>query len=336
VTPTACLSPGGNTGIVTDNGNGSFDYNPNGAFENLALGQTATDTFTYTVVDGGGASTSASVTVTINGENDGPTAAADVNAVMEDDLAVTGTVAGNDNDVDNGAVLTYTLDAPVSGLTLNSVDGSYSFDPVGQFQSLAVGQTTTVTANYTVTDEHSASASSTLTITVTGVNDAPVSADVTGGVSESGPAATTTVSASFSDVDATDMHTFSVNTTGTMGLVTDNANGTFSYDANGQFETLNVGQTAIDTFTYSVDDGNGVSSTSTVSITVTGENDGPTASADTNSATEGDMAVTGSVASNDSDIDLNAVLTYTEVGSLAGLTLTRRRQLQLRPHQRRL
>ena len=30
---------------MTDNGDGTFTYDPNGAFENLAVGETATDTF---------------------------------------------------------------------------------------------------------------------------------------------------------------------------------------------------------------------------------------------------------------------------------------------------
>ena len=31
-----------------------FDYNPNGQFENLGVGETASDTFTYTIDDGRG------------------------------------------------------------------------------------------------------------------------------------------------------------------------------------------------------------------------------------------------------------------------------------------
>ena len=59
------------------NSAGTFDYDPNGQFDNLAVGQTTTDTFTYTVDDGQGQPNStdtATVTVTINGVNDGPIA----------------------------------------------------------------------------------------------------------------------------------------------------------------------------------------------------------------------------------------------------------------------
>ena len=62
----------------------------------------------------------------------------------------------------------------MAGLTLNA-DGSYSFDAGNAaYQHLAQGATHDVVANYTVTDEHGATATATLTITLTGTNDAPV------------------------------------------------------------------------------------------------------------------------------------------------------------------
>ena len=48
------------------------------------------------------------------------------------------------------------------------------------------GATTDVVANYTVTDEHGATATSTLTITLTGTNDKPVAvADTNSGIEDS-------------------------------------------------------------------------------------------------------------------------------------------------------
>ena len=46
----------------------------------------------------------------------------------------------------------------------------------------------------------------------------------------------------------------SFDTSGTTGIVTNNGNGTFDYDPNGQFEDLDEDQQAIDTFTYTLDD----------------------------------------------------------------------------------
>ena len=57
--------------LVTPKPDGTIDYNPNGAFDYLQNGQTATDSFTYTLQDGQGQDT-ATVTVTITGSNNGP------------------------------------------------------------------------------------------------------------------------------------------------------------------------------------------------------------------------------------------------------------------------
>ena len=58
--------------VVTVNADGSFDYDPNGAFDSLAEGQTATDSFTYTTTDGNETSDSATVTITVSGVDEEP------------------------------------------------------------------------------------------------------------------------------------------------------------------------------------------------------------------------------------------------------------------------
>jgi len=56
---------------VTNNGD-SVTYDPNGQFQSLADGETATDTFSYTISDGKGGTSTATVTVTIHGQTDLP------------------------------------------------------------------------------------------------------------------------------------------------------------------------------------------------------------------------------------------------------------------------
>ncbi len=56
--------------LLTLNADGSFDYDPNGQFESLNDGESATDSFTYRIDDGAGGSDTATVTVTIDGVND--------------------------------------------------------------------------------------------------------------------------------------------------------------------------------------------------------------------------------------------------------------------------
>ncbi len=82
------------------------------------------------------------------------------------------------------------------------------------------------------------------------------------------------VLANDTDPDTGDVLTVSgVDTSGTLGEVPWNADGSFTYDPNGQFEDLAVGETATDTFTYTVSDGHGGSDTASVTITISGVND---------------------------------------------------------------
>ena len=84
-----------------------------------------------------------------------------------------------------------------------------AYDPNGAFASLKAGATATDTFHYTVTDG-SGFSTATVTITITGQNDAPVAAGLTANVQEHGPA--TTVTASYTDPDIGDTHSFSVDT----------------------------------------------------------------------------------------------------------------------------
>lgn len=58
-------------GSLTSNGDGTFTYDPNGAFDGLGESESATTTFSYRISDGELTSSSATVTITINGVGDG-------------------------------------------------------------------------------------------------------------------------------------------------------------------------------------------------------------------------------------------------------------------------
>ena len=173
-----------------------------------------------------------------------------------EDSAITGTVAANDSDVDDGAVLTYSLDAPVAGLTLNA-DGSYSFDAGNAaYQHLAQGATQDVVANYTVTDEHGA----------TGDLDADHHADrhqrrAGGGgrrpmrASEDSTI-TGTVATNDSDVDDGAILTYSLDAP--VAGLTLNADGSYSFDAgNAAYQHLAQGATQDVVANYTVTDEHG-------------------------------------------------------------------------------
>jgi len=63
---------------------GSFTYDPNGAFDGLASGEAAVDTFGYAISDGRGGESTATVTLAVLGANDRPTAVADSYVIDED------------------------------------------------------------------------------------------------------------------------------------------------------------------------------------------------------------------------------------------------------------
>jgi large repetitive protein len=170
---------------------GSLTYDPTVALalQQLAQDATATDSFSYTISDLAGATTTGTVNVEVTGVNDAPVAGDDEGSTNEDTL-LNGTVFANDSDVDTGDAFSVssvngrsgdvgTVITLASGalLTVNA-NGSYSYDPNGKFESLAVGQEDTYSFNYVIADSHGATSDiATVALTITGVNDAPVAMD---------------------------------------------------------------------------------------------------------------------------------------------------------------
>jgi len=313
----------GTSGSVTVGADGdSVDYETGTAFDNVAKGATATDTFTYVVDDGNGGSDTGSVTIVVTGVNDAPVVAAALTAgYSEDDASASIDLLSGASDVDDGAVLNVTGYAVTSGdaTGLTLAGNSLSVDP-SAYDALAFGESEVIEISYTVEDEFSGAVAQTLTLTITGANDAPVAAAVTGNVLEDGPVVM--VTADFVDVDANDTHTFSVDTTGTLGSVTDNGDGTFDYDPNGAFEGLLDGETATDTFDYTVTDGFGATSTETVTITITGQNDGPVAAAIAGAVDENGSAITITASFTDVDLGDGATVTIDDTGTIGAVTNT--------------
>ncbi len=313
---------GSNNGIygsISVDNTGLWTYTLNNAspiVQALAEGEQHTETFTIRVMDEHGAFDDHIVNILVKGKNDAPIALADINSGFEDST-ITGSVALNDTDVDNGASLSFALNAPVAGLILNT-DGSYTFDAGNTaYQHLAEGAVQNVVANYTVTDEHGASSTSTLTITLTGTNDAPVAvADTNSGLEDS----TITGSVALNDSDVDDGTSLSFILNAPVAGLTLNLDGSYSFDA-GNVAYQHLAQGAIQNVVahYTVTDEHGASATSTLTITLTGTNDAPIAVADTNSGLE-DSIITGSVASNDSDLDDGASLSFSLNAPVAGLT----------------
>ncbi len=169
---------------VTLNTDGSFSYDPSGVLYGLAAGELITDSFTYTVSDSQGATDSATVLIKVNGENDVPIAEPDT-IWTDEDTTVNGSLFGDngsgmDRDPDasdsilvievNGA--TEIVGIPMmltSGamLTVNS-DGTYSYDPNGQFESLVYGETVSDSFSYMIADSEGSTSVTTVTFNIQG------------------------------------------------------------------------------------------------------------------------------------------------------------------------
>ena len=295
--------------------NGVVTYDPNGQFEHLAVGETAIDEFGYTASDGHGGTNSAVVTVTITGLNDAPSANDDSATTDEANAAIVDVLA-NDTDVDATDTLSVgSIDTAATVGSVTLVDGVVTYDPNGQFEHLAPGESTTDTFGYTASDGHGVMDSALVTVTITGAGAAPTANDDSATTDEAG-AITVDVLANDTDVDASDtLSVDSIDTTVTVGSVT-LADGVVTYDPNGQFEHLAVGETATDTFGYTVSDGHGGTDTASVTVTITGLNDAPDP-VDDSIETDEDTLAARSVLANDTDPDTSDTLTLTGVDAAA-------------------
>jgi VCBS repeat-containing protein len=242
----------------------------------------------------------------------------------------------------NGFSVTTVVDAAAPG----STPWTYSVNDAN-LDFLAAGQTITFSYTVTATDNNGATAADTVSFTITGTNDAPVAvADTNSGdaVSEAGvnPGSTAfpgdgtasgNVLANDTDTDnGATLNVAEVNgaaanvgiaVTGTYGSVIIGSDGTYTYTLdNSDTDTTELyqGQEVTDTFSYTVTDEHGATSTANLVITITGTNDKPTAVGDVASVDEDDTT-SGTVAANDGDVDTGADLTFALVNPApTGLT----------------
>ena len=89
------------------------------------------------------------------------------------------------------------------------------------------------------------------------------------------------------------------------------------FDPGTDFDDLAVGETEVVVVSYTIEDEHGATASSTITITVTGTNDGPVANPDTRTTSE-NSAVVVDVLANDVDVDHDAVLTVIAASGPAG------------------
>ena len=163
---TAELASTTSHGSLSFNPDGSFEYVPDANFHGI-------DSFVYHARQADTVSNDITVQINVATVNDPPVATiifGDSNENTGNPVMLTAVFDDPDND-DSHTFTTNT--AGTLGKVVNNGDGTFSYDPNGKFESLAVGATAFDTFIFTVIDSSGVSSTATAKITIHGENDAP-------------------------------------------------------------------------------------------------------------------------------------------------------------------
>ncbi len=295
---------------LTVPGEGAFSVDASGAVTFTPTnGFFGISTLTYTVNDNdGGISNAANISIEING----PPAAEDDSGNTEADTAIAIPVLVNDSDPDDDPIQVTAVAQPTNGTVTFTPEGELIYTP-------AAGFTGTDTFIYTIEDNRGGSDTATITIMVG--DPAAINAPPTAVADQSTTERDTSVSIAVmtNDYDPDDDPlTLSLATPGTTqgGTITidDGApGGGTPGDPSDEIVryTPAPGFTGTDTFTYTIDDGQGNLDTAIVTVRVTmPAAPRPTANGD-RAITQHDNAVTIDILSNDVSSDILNLVTLT-------------------------
>ncbi|MAD98701.1 MAG: hypothetical protein CMB99_15365 [Flavobacteriaceae bacterium] len=300
---TLIISPNGTPGDLTDD---VILYTPRADF-------TGVDTFKYIITDVDGDAGEATVTITVSAGSGGmatPTATDDTATFNANSTENAVNVLANDQPgldgyIDNGLTM---LNGTSSGATAQggsvTVDNKNTNDTTDDVITYtpAAGYTGTDTFQYTITDASGDASTATVNITVNAVTDVPNAVDDTKEVDQNSSNNSITILTNDSaGTDGLSSITLSATTAGGTISINDNSTPVDLTDDTVNYTpaTDYVGQ---DSFTYTLEDSNGDTSTATVVVTVlpvTPTNGTPSAVDDTASATQGGGTITIDVLDND-------------------------------------
>lgn len=264
-------------------------------------------TFTYTTKDPSGAKTTGTITITILSINDDPMATDD-DATISEDGSLSLDLAANDLDIDmdptknaeiQEALIYELLDSPLHGIA--SLQGSIlSYTP-------AKDDNRSVTLTYQVTDPSGETDTATISISITPGNDAPVANEESVNTNED-QSLDIDVSTNDTDIDQDTLINVLPNDVFSVTSVTSPSHGTVTILNSKEVRyTPTNNYNGTDSFTYTITDEGGLTSTTTVNVTIKLINDAPTAVNDTKSGNE-DTDISINVLANDTDVDMDSTL----------------------------
>lgn len=273
--------------------------------------ETATETFTIRVTDAQGELVDQTITVIIQGTNDAPELFVDstrnLSASGGDGSvsdSVTGTITGYDVDANDTLTYTFRDGEGEDGATyttdygtftiVKGEDGSYTYkyklnNDGDAVKKLTEGELYHDKAFIQVSDGHDGTAEREITVTIKGANDAPEldNVDESGVIQTANFESVTggdrewTGELSGSDHDG-DTLTYALEggktfLTGKYGTLEMKADGTYTYKLTADLTSLGAGERpeAPETFTVTVSDGHGGTTSATLNVNIMGTNDAP-------------------------------------------------------------
>ncbi|MEM3119124.1 MAG: tandem-95 repeat protein, partial [Nitrososphaerales archaeon] len=262
------------------------------------------DSFTFKANDGSLDSNVATVSITVSAVNDAPVANDDV-VETNQNTPVTISVLANDSDVDLDVLTVTSVTEPANGSAINNGDGTITYTPDTSFTGID-------SFDYTISDG-AETAVATVTVVVTPVNANPVANNDSVSTNEDTVLDNIAVLANDTDADGDTLNitSFTQPTNGTVEAGT--LANTLRYIPNANFN-------GVDTFTYTVSDGNGGTDTATVSVTVSAVNDAPVLNAIGDKTVDELSLLTFTASATDADIPANT-LTFSLVGAPAGASI---------------
>ncbi|WP_263834133.1 VCBS domain-containing protein, partial [Sulfurospirillum oryzae] len=304
-------SVAGTYGTFSIASDGTWTYTANESYDSLNAGDKISDTFNVASIDG----TPSSVTVTITGTNDTAILSSASVGLEETNAVLTTAGALSVTDVDEGEAA-YVAQSSVAGTygTFSiASDGTWTYTANESYDSLNAGDKISDTFNVASID----GTPSSVTVTITGTNDTAILSSASVGLEETNAVLTTTGALSVTDVDEGEAaYVAQSSVAGTYGTFSIASDGTWTYTANESYDSLNAGDKISDTFNVASIDG----TPSSVTVTITGTNDGPMAESKVFTTAE-DTAITitdAQLLANAVDVDSHDVLSIDNVTLMNG------------------
>jgi len=231
--------------------------------------------FTLRVTDPTGASAQRVTAFGLENTPDAPVFTSGSSVSVDENQTAVSTVTAIDPDreLDQPQGISYSLvagqgDVDNARFEIDAATGVLRFGTAPDFEDPSHGSQYMVRVR--ATDSEGAIVEQVVSVAVRDANDAPVASSLMRFGTENGMALT--FAADYTDQDANDSHTITFDTTGTVGNVS-LIGQAFTYDPAGRFEALSQWEFEADTFTYTVTDAAGLSSTQTATVWLRGEND---------------------------------------------------------------